>query len=660
MRLRALLIAVSLMPPTTCIPQVDFDQARVPMVELVGPWRFHPGDDARWREPEFDDSGWALIKADKTWNEQGFQRLTGVAWYRIRLAIPKEHGTLEFLLDDVNGSCEIYANGQRLGGVGGMPPHPWEPTSTRSVYPIPNSLLTQNSSLEIALRVWNWPIHGGEPGGGFTEVPRVGEVGAIQQWLELEKDREFRRLGGLITELFGSFLIGLASLALYALRRREREYLWFGLSLLMWGANHVGSLVGASQPVHLVTLSVWIALTYGLRILFELQFYVVFLGQKRRWLYRTAFLVLVIESALLAMVNVTGDGPVVGFLFVMAIIVADSCEIGMLTIGAFRGIRDAYIPAVALLMQAGLHSASIFLYLLPPWAWSRAVLAFLQRGLEWPFHLNYGEAATDLGALAILVILVRRFARSRQNEERLQAEMEAAREVQKVLIPTAMPQISGLEMDSIYLPALQVGGDFFQIIPTKAGGALIVIGDVSGKGMPAAMTVSLLVGTVRTLAQFMDKPGEILRAMNIRMLARSGGGFTTCLVLRIDADGTMKIANAGHIAPFLNGEELTLENGLPLGLTADTMYTESTFHLDLGEQLTMMTDGVVEARCESDELYGFERTAAIARSKAETIARTAQQFGQEDDITVLTVTRLRTERSQTVQAPTSALSADLA
>ncbi|WP_239461988.1 PP2C family protein-serine/threonine phosphatase [Occallatibacter savannae] len=174
------------------------------------------------------------------------------------------------------------------------------------------------------------------------------------------------------------------------------------------------------------------------------------------------------------------------------------------------------------------------------------------------------------------------------------------------------------------------------------------------------MTVSLLVGTVRTLAQFMDNPGEILTVMNIRMLARSGGGFTTCLVLRIDPEGTMKIANAGHIAPFLNGEELTLQNGLPLGLSVDSTYTESTFHLNLGEQLTLLTDGVVEARCESDELYGFERTAAIARSKAETIARTAQQFGQEDDITVLTVTRKRTERSLIAQAPTSALSTDLA
>ena len=82
-----------------------------------------------------------------------------------------------------------------------------------------------------------------------------------------------------------------------------------------------------------------------------------------------------------------------------------------------------------------------------------------------------------------------------------------------------------------------------------------MIGDVSGKGMPAAMTVSLLVGTVRTLAHYTQSPGEILTAMNQRMLARSQGGFTTCLVLRLDANGKLTVANAGHLAPYINGSE---------------------------------------------------------------------------------------------------------
>jgi serine phosphatase RsbU (regulator of sigma subunit) len=155
--------------------------------------------------------------------------------------------------------------------------------------------------------------------------------------------------------------------------------------------------------------------------------------------------------------------------------------------------------------------------------------------------------------------------------------------------------------------------------------------------MPAAMTVSLLVGTFRTLAHYTQSPSEILSAMNTRMLSRSSGGFTTCLVLRVDADRTFTVANAGHIAPYLDGKELPLENGLPLGLSATAGYPESAFDLAPGRQVTLVTDGVVEARNKTGSLFGFERTASLSLQSAEAIARAAQTFGQEDDITAVTL-----------------------
>ena len=182
-----------------------------------------------------------------------------------------------------------------------------------------------------------------------------------------------------------------------------------------------------------------------------------------------------------------------------------------------------------------------------------------------------------------------------------------------------------------------MGGDFFQIIPLTAGGALIVIGDVSGKGMPAAMTVSLLVGTLRTLAYFTQSPGEILTAMNRRMLARSQGGFTTCLVLRLDSSGALTIANAGHIAPYLDGREVEMENGLPLGLAESADYPEIKVQLAPETQLTLLTDGVVEARNGRGDLLGFERARELSIQPAHDVALAAQSFGQEDDITVLTL-----------------------
>ena len=109
--------------------------------------------------------------------------------------------------------------------------------------------------------------------------------------------------------------------------------------------------------------------------------------------------------------------------------------------------------------------------------------------------------------------------------------------------------------------------------------------------------------------------------------------------MSIPHDGKLTAANAGHLAPYINGRELPLQNGLPLGLEAKTTYAESTFTLGANEQLTLLTDGVVEARGKSGELFGFQRTATIATGTADAIAQMARDFGQEDDITVLTLSR---------------------
>jgi Stage II sporulation protein E (SpoIIE) len=259
------------------------------------------------------------------------------------------------------------------------------------------------------------------------------------------------------------------------------------------------------------------------------------------------------------------------------------------------------------------------------------------------WHWQYTVSTLSLLGIVTLAILARDLIRDRRERQRMAAELEASRAVQQVLIPEEIPTIPGFNIQSVYKPYGEVGGDFFQVLPVKndggVGGVLIIIGDVSGKGMPAAMTVSLLVGTVRTLAHYTQSPGEILAAMNQRMLARSSGGFTTCLVLRADPNGTLTIANAGHIAPYLGGKELTLENGLPLGLAAESSYAESTFPFAQGQRLTLITDGVAEARDKSGALFGFDRTAVLSGEAADQVARTAELFGQDDDITVLTLAR---------------------
>lgn len=216
-------------------------------------------------------------------------------------------------------------------------------------------------------------------------------------------------------------------------------------------------------------------------------------------------------------------------------------------------------------------------------------------------------------------------------------EFEAARQVQKVLLPDEQDQCPGFYVESIYRPADQVGGDFFQQIADGHGGMLIVLGDVSGKGLPAAMIVSVLVGAIRAEASHTVEPAGMLAALNDRMMGRSHGGFVTCMAAHLDGDGRLTIANAGHLPPYLNGEEVAAPGSLPLGLMAGATYDVFTLQIVAGDRLTFVSDGVVEAQSRSGELFGFERTRGLSTQSAEAIARAAQAFGQQDDITVVTV-----------------------
>jgi hypothetical protein len=262
-------------------------------------------------------------------------------------------------------------------------------------------------------------------------------------------------------------------------------------------------------------------------------------------------------------------------------------------------------------------------------------------GWQW----QYTTVGITLLGAATLTILARDLILDRAEKQRLGAELAASRAVQQVLIPEVVPNIAGFQIQSVYKPYGEVGGDFYQILPLIDGGVLIAIGDVSGKGMPAAMMVSLLVGTLHALVETTTSPGQLLAGLNRLTQTRSHGGFTTCLILRVGADGVVTFANAGHISPYRNGAEMNSKNGLPLGLVAGTAYAEASFQLQAGEQLTLLTDGVVEARNQAGELFGFERTATISSNSAEVIAQRAQTFGQDDDITVLTVVRLAAQVS---------------
>jgi serine phosphatase RsbU (regulator of sigma subunit) len=148
------------------------------------------------------------------------------------------------------------------------------------------------------------------------------------------------------------------------------------------------------------------------------------------------------------------------------------------------------------------------------------------------------------------------------------------------------------------------------------------------------MLVSVLVGAIRGIADYTSDPAEILCNLNQRLLGRAGGGFSTAVAAHISANGSVTIANAGHLPPYLDGEEIELPGALPLGVTEDILYETTYFNLPAGRRLTFLSDGVVEAQNPKGELFGFERCRTLAMHPANVIADSARRFGQRDTVAV--------------------------
>ena len=634
---KLVLLATALLVLPSGAQVFNLEQDRVPMAPLAGLMRFHTGDDARWSEPGLDDSAWPLISSESDWSTQGYKDYGGFAWYRFKVILPPGHAQLGLYIPPIRTSYQVFADGKMVGSFGGFPPN-------ASVYSLHQHLVLlppeHSDRMEIAIRVWHWPHWAMYIGGGMAGPPRIGDADELRRWMTLQDRNTFWELTAEDYLALLNALYCIAGFALFLMRPKERLYLWYGLAGFFFCGR---SLLAAFAAFHDLPVYTSELLGNGIVVagFFSFVLFIwMMLGRRGTvwvWVSVGSVALNVMMWTLPPLLNL----PVSAGSSILAVVNLPLTlgPVAMLIQGVRRRDPDARLLLfpVAFNTLANWINDGLWALMTGGHRWVEPYWAFWNKTFDWPFPFSLYDLSIAILLLAILAIVVLRFARSRHEEGVLKSELEAAREVQRVLVPAENPAIPGFRIESIYKPAGEVGGDFFQILPTSAGGVLLVIGDVSGKGMPAAMTVSLLVGTVRTVAHYTQSPAEILGAMNQRMLARSNGGFTTCLVARLDADGTLTAANAGHIAPYFNGAELPFENGLPLGLNAQATYPESQFQLSPGGQLTLITDGVVEARNGTGELFGFERTAAIATNAAEDIARAAQAFGQEDDITVLTL-----------------------
>ena len=258
------------------------------------------------------------------------------------------------------------------------------------------------------------------------------------------------------------------------------------------------------------------------------------------------------------------------------------------------------------------------------------LFAYWQRGL-----FETMAFVTGCVLAGLLALLFRDQRQVTQERALLAGEMQAASEIQHMLAPAKIDTAPGLKIDVAFHPMRDVGGDFYFCRVLGDGRQRVLVGDVSGKGAAAAMSATLLLGA--SAARDSDSPAVLLAQLNRVLHESHVGGFATCLCADFTAAGEVTLANAGHLPPYRNSREIEISSSLPLGIAATAQYVETTMRLAPGETLTLLSDGVVEARNTAGELFGFERTRELSNQSAEKIASAAQQFGQEDDITVLTV-----------------------
>ena len=281
-------------------------------------------------------------------------------------------------------------------------------------------------------------------------------------------------------------------------------------------------------------------------------------------------------------------------------------------------------------------------------------------------RLSGGKISEEWGAgTGRSELLGRRLEQEIRERERVEQELRVARSIQQGSLPKEVPELEGWQITPYYQPAREVGGDFYDFFELEEGRLGIVVGDATGKGVPAALVIASARSMLRAVAQALgtSSPGDVLSRVNDALVTDIPPNmFVTCFYGVLDPNSaTMSYANAGHDLPYRrhggDAEELRAR-GMPLGLMPGMGYEEYETVLEASESVLFYSDGLVEAHDPKGEMFGFPRLRALVAEHAE--ERSLEDFlleelysfvgegwEQEDDITLLTLERsaTRSEKS---------------
>ena len=619
MRFLAFLLVTAALPAQ--VIQVTSLDAATP---LNGVWLQQTGDNPRYADPGYDDSQWTSVNMPQPIQPGPY----GYTWYRLRIQLPPTDRPLAIAIGPRFPAYEVFANGVKIGSFGGRLDAIAGQHFTRlEGFALPKG----EPAIVIAIRSSEWlanfGVQAGPPAAG---VSWIGTAEAID--LKLTSARFIRLERSLWMRVLcaGLGFGGLFFVMLALTRTGDREFLWCGLLLLASMLNRLYQIPNALPFASRVTVGILNDISQSAWLVcWVLLLSAIFRNRASKWVWIVAGIYIGIYNIFLFESHVEWvrfHSQHLRSLMIAVSLVAIPLIYYLLGWRGRKPSKSEWFTHFTLLAYLATNSfqnlAGVFNF-----------GPHLRSSLDDSLDLSYVVLRSPILLLffAMGLILSRRKAETERERARLQQEMSAAAEVQALLLPGA----AGDGVEAVYLPASEVGGDFYQVYETSEGARIVLVGDVSGKGLKAAMLVSVAVGIVRN--EKSSSPAAILAALNAGLIGRSGGGFVTCCCARFDADGSATIANAGHPSPYCDGREVEVEAGLPLGIAPGVQYAESIMR---GERFTLVSDGVVEAENGQRELFGFDRTREISGRSAQEIAQAAQAWGQNDDITVVTVRRL--------------------
>jgi serine phosphatase RsbU (regulator of sigma subunit) len=558
-------------------------------VNLAGQWKLSLADQPRWAQPDADDSGWPVVNLP-----QRTPRNERIYWLRRTVPALTRTGQFRVAVGLVSESYEIYANAVRIGDTGDFGKLEVSFFQPRSFY-LPPESIRSGSPMVICLRIWNTGARWGSLTSGLADRGPYWITTAEHANAEVDAARKGLRLAltPALVVITGECGIGVCLLLLWLAERERRELLYFAAYLIATGFS--------------LALGIWVAFTGASSFWYRIGF---------RPLNDVAFLLLCLAAAVFlhlqqlrwpilvgaAVVSVALTFRTNYYLYPWLILLAWQCG------GALRKSARKNLPFALPLL---LYALAILNNTMRPDV--RIVPASI--GLA-GMTLSVTNLIQLVFAGAMLILMLERLSSDRREKLRLASELEAAREIQRSLLPQAAPAIEGYCIGFRSIACYEVGGDYLDVFALPSGEQVMVVADIAGKGLAAALVGAAFRSAFRAAAEVGGASLCDLAARISQQHWNEGPEarrrYVTAILLKLDpVHHCINVVNAGHNAGFVVQAEDVVHmieaSGPPLGILPGVRYSAETLPFPEGSRLLLYTDGITEVFREGDEEFGPER-----------------------------------------------------